>query len=194
MYDREAAEGSLSALVGRDPDYQLLAVKGLLGRAKRPPSESVPGFGFKDRETAEGSLRAPVGRDPDYQLLVVKGLLGRAKRVLTCTKDETKLSNIKEAMGILEGFVDEFEDKHMSRQNCPYLSVGLVRTASQLAGDTATEQPELVPVCVRRGARRVQAPAQHEPTKEHLEFLLWAYSPEAARVKKLLKETKEDFD
>lgn len=33
--DAAAAEESLRVLEGRDPDYQLLAVKGLLGRAKR---------------------------------------------------------------------------------------------------------------------------------------------------------------
>ncbi|KAH9643723.1 hypothetical protein HF086_007693 [Spodoptera exigua] len=31
-----------------------------------------------------------------------------------------------------------------------------------------------------------------EPTAEHLEMLLWAYSPDPARVKKYLPETKEE--
>lgn len=31
-----------------------------------------------------------------------------------------------------------------------------------------------------------------EPTEEHLEMLLWAYSPEAAKVKKVIKETHEE--
>lgn len=31
-----------------------------------------------------------------------------------------------------------------------------------------------------------------EPTDEHLELLLWAYSPEPAKVKKLIPETKPE--
>ncbi|CAH2227047.1 jg19665, partial [Pararge aegeria aegeria] len=33
-----------------------------------------------------------------------------------------------------------------------------------------------------------------EPTAEHLEMLLWAYSPEAARVKKVIPETEAAKD
>ena len=33
--DAATAEGTLKELQGRDPDYQRLAVKGLIGRAKR---------------------------------------------------------------------------------------------------------------------------------------------------------------
>ncbi|XP_022833647.1 DNA ligase 1-like [Spodoptera litura] len=193
---------------------------------KELPSESVPGLGFKDRAAAEGTLKELEGRDPDYQRLAVKGLIGRAKRVLTCTRDETKISNIKEAMAIFEKFLDDFESLHLSKQNNPYISLGHVRTAEKLAGDTVTELQRSF-IAAYSGVsgeykrlRSVRAQAgdctwdvvrnrelqtlkekhaeaklftdKDEPTAEHLQMLLWAYSPEPARVKKYLPETKED--
>ncbi|CAH0698369.1 unnamed protein product [Spodoptera exigua] len=150
---------------------------------KELPSESVPGLGFKDKEAAEGTLKELEGRDPDYQRLAVKGLIGRAKRVLTCTRDETKIANIKEAMAIFEKFLDDFESLHLSKQNNPYVSLGHVRTAEKLAGDTVTELQH---------ADAKLFTEKDEPTAEHLEMLLWAYSPDPARVKKYLPETKEE--
>ncbi|KAG6463598.1 hypothetical protein O3G_MSEX013960 [Manduca sexta] len=106
---------------------------------KELPPDTVPGLGFKDKDTAEGTLKELEGRDPDYQKLAVKGLIGRAKRVLTCTRDETKLSNIKEAISIFEKFLDDFDSMHLSKQNNPYLSLGIVRTAEKMSGEDVTE-------------------------------------------------------
>ncbi|XP_061727355.1 uncharacterized protein LOC133532621 isoform X1 [Cydia pomonella] len=192
---------------------------------KKLPADKVPGLGFKDAEAAEGTLKALEGRDPDYQQLAVKGLLGSAKRVLTCTRDETKLANIKEAMSILEKFLDDFDTNHLSKQNNAYLSLGIVRTAEKSAGDAVTEQQrafiaayssvngeykrlrtveekeggktwDIVRNTALKELKEKHANAKlfndkDEPTAEHLELLLWAYSPEAAKVKKVVPETKE---
>ncbi|XP_052748137.1 uncharacterized protein LOC128200067 [Galleria mellonella] len=193
---------------------------------KELPADTVPGLGFKDKEAADGTLKELEGRDPDYQKLAVKGLIGRAKRVLTCTRDETKLSNIKEAITIFEKFLDDFDTLHLSKQNNPYLSLGIVRTALKSAGDSVTQQQrsfiaayssvngeykrlrtvqdtesgktwDIVRNTALKDLKEKYAEAKlfnekDEPTKEHLELLLWAYSPEAARVKKVVPETKEE--
>ncbi|XP_075990004.1 uracil-DNA degrading factor [Anticarsia gemmatalis] len=189
------------------------------------PADTVPGLGFKDADTARASLAALQGRDPDYQKLAVKGLLGRAKRVLTCTRDETKLSNIKEAMSILEQFVDDFESQHLGRQNNAYVSLGVVRTAQERADNVTEQQKSFIEAykSVRGEYKRLRTVApedggktwdilrndalkllkekyadaklfneKDEPTAEHLDMLLWAYSPEAARVKKCVPETKDE--
>ncbi|KAJ0184412.1 hypothetical protein K1T71_000835 [Dendrolimus kikuchii] len=193
---------------------------------KEPPSDSVPGLGFKDKAAAENAIQALEGRDPDYQKLAVKGLIGRAKRVLTCTRDESKLSNIKEAISRFDQFLDDFDTMHLSKQNNPYISLGIVRTALNMAADDVTDQqkafieayqsvngeykrlrtvPEkedgktwdIVRNAALKDLKEKHAEAKlfndkDEPTKEHLEMLLWAYSPEAARVKKYVPETKEE--
>ncbi|KAJ8706916.1 hypothetical protein PYW07_012994 [Mythimna separata] len=191
---------------------------------KELPPDTVSGLGFKDAAAAEGTLKELQGRDPDYQKLAVKGLIGRAKRVLTCTRDETKISNIKEAMSILEKFLDDFDSLHLSRQNNPYVSLGIVRTAQKLAGDSVSEQQKAFITAyasVRGEYKRLRTvPAdggktwdivrnsalkelkekyadaklftdKDEPTAEHIQLLLWAYSPEPARAKKYVPETRE---
>ncbi|XP_030038578.2 uncharacterized protein LOC115453981 [Manduca sexta] len=193
---------------------------------KELPPDTVPGLGFKDKDTAEGTLKELEGRDPDYQKLAVKGLIGRAKRVLTCTRDETKLSNIKEAISIFEKFLDDFDSMHLSKQNNLYLSLGIVRTAEKMAGEDVTEHQKAFIAAyssvngeykrlrtvqeteggktwdIVRNVALKELKEKHqdaklfnekdEPTKEHLEMLLWAYSPEPARVKKTVPELKED--
>lgn len=207
-------------------DVEMEDKKSEKSEKKDLPAETVPGLGFKDRAAAEGTLRELEGRDPDYQRLAVKGLIGRAKRVLTCTRDETKISNIKEAMAIFEKFLDDFESLHLSRQNNAYLALGLVRTAARRAGDNVTPlQKSFIAAYSSvsgeyKRLRNVRADGEDttwdivrnrelktlkekhaeaklfndkdEPTAEHLQMLLWAYSPEPARVKKYLPETKED--
>ncbi|CAH0730832.1 unnamed protein product, partial [Brenthis ino] len=194
---------------------------------KELPPDTVPGLGFKDKVAAENTLKELEGRDPDYQKLAVKGLIGRAKRVLTCTRDETKLSNIKEAISIFDQFLDDFDTLHMSKQNNPYISLNIVKTCVKLdeqtnkitdkqktfieayesvrgeykrlrtvdAGDGKTW--DIVRNSALKELKEKYAEAKlfndkDEPTPEHLEMLLWAYSPEMARVKKVIPEAVQE--
>ncbi|RVE42230.1 hypothetical protein evm_013130 [Chilo suppressalis] len=194
-------------------------------KKKELPADTVPGLGFKDKEAADGTLKELEGRDPDYQKLAVKGLIGRAKRVLTCTRDETKLSNIKEAISIFDKFLDDFDTNHMSKQNNPYISLGHVRTAEKMAEQITDQQKFFIAAYssvngeykrlrtvpendggktwdIVRNAALKDLKEKHadvklfdekeQPTKEHVEMMLWAYSPEPARVKKYVPETKEE--
>ncbi|XP_052860603.1 uncharacterized protein LOC128267742 [Anopheles cruzii] len=64
-------------------------------------------YGFKDRAKAEESLELLKSEDSKYQLLTVRGLIGRAKRVLTLTKADDKVSNIKAAIETFEKWLEE---------------------------------------------------------------------------------------
>lgn len=64
-------------------------------------------YGFKDKAKAEESLELLKSEDHKYQVLTVRGLLGRAKRVLTQTKAEEKVKNIKEAIEVFEKWTEE---------------------------------------------------------------------------------------
>ncbi|KAJ2941833.1 hypothetical protein O0L34_g10641 [Tuta absoluta] len=188
--------------------------------------DKVQGLGFKDKAAAEATLKELEGRDPEYQSLAIKGLIKSANRVLTCTKDETKLANIKEAIGVLEKFLDDFDSQHLMRQNNPYLALGIARTALKLSSDATEQQKAFIAAYASvngeyKRLRTVQEKEdgktwdivrntalkelkekyadaklfeKDEPTKEHLEMLLWAYSPEASKVKKVIDETKEEVE
>ncbi|OWR45435.1 hypothetical protein KGM_200513 [Danaus plexippus plexippus] len=190
-------------------------------KEKKESADTVPGLGFKDKEAAENTLKQLEGRDPDYQQLAIKGLIRSAKRVLTCTRDETKLANIKNSIEIFEKFLEDFEREHRSKQNNTYISLGLVETSLDLAGDRVSEQQRAFIEAYRsvegqykrlrtvRGEEditwdiirnRVLAEMkdkyadvklfdeEDKPTPEHLDMLLWAYSPERERVRKLMRE------
>lgn len=62
------------------------------------------------------------GRDPEYQKFAVKGLIGSSKRVLAGTKNEDKIKAIKDAVQILEDFLDKFERDNVMRLNRAYLN------------------------------------------------------------------------
>uniref|UniRef100_A0A182P0Q8 Uncharacterized protein n=1 Tax=Anopheles epiroticus TaxID=199890 RepID=A0A182P0Q8_9DIPT len=63
-------------------------------------------YGFKDKAKAEESLELLKSEDHKYQLLTVRGLIGRAKRVLTLTKAEDKINNIKAAIETFEQWLE----------------------------------------------------------------------------------------
>uniref|UniRef100_A0A182RL10 Uncharacterized protein n=1 Tax=Anopheles funestus TaxID=62324 RepID=A0A182RL10_ANOFN len=63
-------------------------------------------YGFKDKAKAEESLELLKSEDHKYQLLTVRGLIGRAKRVLTLTKAEDKINNIKAAIETFERWLE----------------------------------------------------------------------------------------
>lgn len=66
------------------------------------------------------------GRDPDYQKLAVKGLIGSSKRVLPATKNEDKIKAIKEAVAVLEDFLEKFDKENRSKLNLAYLPAKVV--------------------------------------------------------------------
>uniref|UniRef100_T1H4X4 Uncharacterized protein n=1 Tax=Megaselia scalaris TaxID=36166 RepID=T1H4X4_MEGSC len=84
--------------------------------------DTVPGLGFKDVEAAKQTLKILEGRDPEYQKFAVKGLIGSSKRVLAGTKNEDKIKAIKDAVQILEDFLDKFERDNVMRLNRAYLN------------------------------------------------------------------------
>ncbi|XP_055623903.1 uncharacterized protein LOC129767240 [Toxorhynchites rutilus septentrionalis] len=64
-------------------------------------------YGFKDKAKAVESLELLKSEDQKYQSLTVRGLLGRAKRVLTLTKAQDKIKNIKEAIEVFEEWIEQ---------------------------------------------------------------------------------------
>ncbi|GBP70840.1 hypothetical protein EVAR_53504_1 [Eumeta japonica] len=221
--DKETAEQSLQVLEGRDPDYQKLAVKGLIGRAKRVLTSCeesiIPACcGSISRCTAFHSLGIsyPLSLSfaPSHRLSPSPG-----------TRDDTKINNIKEAMAIFDRFLDDFETMHLSKQNSSYLPLGVVRRCLETAGERAVgteRQKAFIAAYARvkgeyKRLRTVEEKdggqtwdivrnkelkplkekyadvklfdEKNEPTNEHLEMLLWAYSPDAARAKKYIPES-----
>ncbi|KAH9643724.1 hypothetical protein HF086_007694 [Spodoptera exigua] len=85
-----------------------------------------------------------------------------------------KISKLKEAMTTIESSLLDLKEQNLSKEY-PYLSLNLVKKAEELAGDSVTE--------LQLGGAKLFT-EDDDPTPEHIEMLLWAYSPEPKRVAK----------
>lgn len=84
-------------------------------------------------------LRILEGRDPEYQKFAVKGLIGSSKRVLAGTKNEDKITSIKDAVQILEDFLDKFERDNLIRFNRAYLNYTTIEDLPKPIDELAAE-------------------------------------------------------
>lgn len=91
------------------------------------------GLGFKDKEKALQSIKSLEGRDVSYQYHAINGLVKRAERVISCTKDEQKIKNMREAIEVFENWITDYNVNGRAKENFNYLSVDLVRAFKPLA-------------------------------------------------------------
>ncbi|KAH8271328.1 hypothetical protein KR018_006747 [Drosophila ironensis] len=101
--------------------------------------DTVPGLGFKDKAAAEATLSILAERDPDYQRLAIKGLIGSSKRVLSGTKNEDKINAIKEAVQVLEDFLEKFEAENRIKENRAYLPLVVISKLPDAKDELAAE-------------------------------------------------------
>ncbi|XP_046143162.1 uncharacterized protein LOC123988160 [Osmia bicornis bicornis] len=91
------------------------------------------GLGFKDKEKALQSIKSLEGRDVSYQYHAINGLMKRAERVISCTKDEQKIKNMREAVEVFENWITDYNVNGRAKENFNYLPVDLVRAFKPLA-------------------------------------------------------------
>lgn len=58
--------------------------------------------------------------------MAIKGLIGSSKRVLSGTKNEDKITAIKEGVQVLEDFLEKFEAENRIKDNRAYLPLAVV--------------------------------------------------------------------
>lgn len=100
-------------------------------REKTEKEES--GLSFKDKEKALRSIKSLEGRDVSYQYHAIAGLVKRAERVISCTKDEQKIKNMKEAVEVLENWITDYNVNGRGKENFNYLPIDLVQAFEPLA-------------------------------------------------------------
>lgn len=153
------------------------------------------------------------GRDPNYQKLAIKGLIGNAKRVLQGTKNEDKILSIKDGVKILDDFLNEIR----SDQNMSYLpsdvatsfgspsdklAAEFIDTYAKKANGRYEHLRTLYPKhdnskswdiirnmkldLIKKNASKLFND-DGSPTKEHLDMIHWAYSPNVEKLKSLIE-------
>lgn len=88
---------------------------------------------FKDKERALRSIKSLEGRDVSYQFHAISGLVKRAERVISCTKDEQKIKNMKEAVEVFENWITDYNVNGRSKENFNYLALDIARAFKPLA-------------------------------------------------------------
>lgn len=86
------------------------------------------GMGFKDKRKALDTLKALDGRDISYQYHVVTSFISRTKRTLQITRDEDKLSNLRDALKIFEDWLTDYKEKNRAKENLTYLPIEIIQT------------------------------------------------------------------
>lgn len=175
--DKTAAEKTIQILEGRDPDYQRLAVEGLLKSAQRVLTCTKDKTKLKNIEEAMSIFDNFL---KDFQRL------GLHKEQNSYMPLDVVLASESIA---LERGVDITEQKKFI-EAYSQVSGEYKRLRTTNAGDSTWD--------IIRNKALKELKEKHkdvklfnekdEPTDVHLQMLAWAYSPDAARTKKCLKE------
>ncbi|XP_033220029.1 uncharacterized protein LOC117174780 [Belonocnema kinseyi] len=201
--------------------------------SSKKQKQEESGLGFKDKEKALRSIKSLEERDVNYQYNAIKGLVGRAKRVISCTKDEHKITHMKEAIEVFEKWITDYNVNGRSKDNFGYLSLDVVHGYKPLAENYGIEDNGFLEFYEQQEGdykklRSVKLPNSNItwdiernrklrtivdyinkndvkwfvsegdltglPTKEHVECIMWAFSYESSKVKKLLPKLKEKLN
>lgn len=122
---------SSSSTDGEDEEPEKKVAKQSADEEKIEKEET--GLGFKDKEKALQSIKSLDGRDVSYQYHAIAGLAKRAERVISCTKDEQKIKNMKEAIEVFENWITDYNVNGRAKENFNYLPIELVRAFKPLA-------------------------------------------------------------
>jgi len=181
--DKDKALETLKNLEGRDPDYQKLAIKGLIGRAKRTLT-------LTKAEEKLQNIKDALDVFEDWLKTFEKMDLGKDNRPYLPLNAVNLLSKLKEKYGV--------EDKKAESFIEAYSSVGgdykHLRTMASAEGEPTWD-------IIRNAAlKKLMKTIDDEkpdlwedelPTKDHLKLILWAYSPDASKIKKGLPKLEE---
>ncbi|XP_011874192.1 PREDICTED: uncharacterized protein LOC105565529 [Vollenhovia emeryi] len=219
------ARDSSSSSDGDSESERKRAKRSSVAEEKRQNEKTESTLGFKDREKALQSIKSLEGRDVSYQFHAISGLVKRAERVISCTKDERKINNMREAVEIFENWITDYNVNGRSKENFNYLTIDIVRAFEPLAERYGVEDNgflkvyeevggdykklrsvrfpesnvtwdvkrnerlrELVDRIKEKHVQRFDTDAEFRglPTAEHTRCIMWGFSHDVAKLKKLL--------
>ncbi|CAG9764224.1 unnamed protein product [Ceutorhynchus assimilis] len=183
--DKEKALETLQILEGRDPDYQKLAIKGLIGRAKRTLTLT------KDKEKLENINSAMKIFDDWLKNFEFKNLSKENKAYLPLASVEVFLP-LKQKYGIKNDLAEKFLKAYKEKAKGEYKSLRTVSSGEDEPTWDIVRNKELKEIWKKFEESQPDFWTSDDlPTKEHLQLILWAYSPEATKIKKNISSFEE---
>ncbi|CAG9854686.1 unnamed protein product [Phyllotreta striolata] len=175
--DKDKALETLRILEGRDADYQRLSVKGLVGRAKRTLTLT------KDKEKLQNINDAiKVFEDflRDYEI----NNLSKENRAYLPVASIEALLPLKAKHELSDELQEAFFKAYKKTAKGDYKSLRTVSSAEGKPTWDIVRNAELKKLLKAMEESRPDLWEDDLPTKEHLELILWAYSPDASKIKK----------
>lgn len=175
--DKEKARETLKVLEGRDPDYQRLAVKGLIGRANRTLGLT------KDKDKLQ-NIKDAVQIFEDWLRKFEINNMSKENRAYLPLASIQALLPLKEKFKIENETCEAFLDAYQNKAKGEYKNL---RTVS--SGEEKPTWDIVRNAAIKKLLSKIEDdnPSMWKddlPTKEHMELILWAYSPDASKIKK----------
>ncbi|KAJ8962163.1 hypothetical protein NQ318_018120 [Aromia moschata] len=181
--DKEKALETIKNLEGRDPDYQKLAIKGLIGRAKRTLTLT------KDKEKLQNINEAMSVFENWLKNFELSNMSKENRAYLPLASIEALLP-LKEKFSIEDNRIDEFLAAY-KKANADYKNLRTVSSGEDQPTWDIVRNTELKKLLKGLEETRPDLWKDDLPTKEHMEIILWAYSPDASKIKKNVSTYEE---
>lgn len=179
--DKEAAEKTLQILEGRDPDYQKLAIKGLIGSSKRVLS------GTKNEEKVKCIQEGVQVLEDFLEKFDKENMMRENKAYLA-------YSVIENLPGPSENLVTEFLCAYggsKAKGNYKHLRTMYPKDDDSTSWDIIRNK-NLKELCEKlKEADAKLFSESGEPTEIHMEMIHWAYSPQPDKVKSYVESLKK---
>lgn len=183
--DKDKAVETIKNLEGRDPDYQKLAIKGLIGRAKRTLTLT------KDKDKLQNindAMKVFEEWLKDYEF---KNLSKENRSYLPLTSIEALLP-LREKYGVKNELADNFLKAYKEKAKGDYKNLRTVASGEDKPTWDIVRNQEIKRILKEFEESRPDLWNSDDlPTEDHLKLILWAYSPDASKIKKNVSNYEE---
>lgn len=181
--DKEKACETISILKGRDPDYQKLAIKGLIGRAKRVLTLT------KDKDKLQ-NINEAIKTFDDWLKNYENSNMAKENRPYL------PLTTMKLFRSLADKHNVESENskkffKAYEKVNGEYKHLRTVESTEKEITWDIVRNTHLKNIMKKYNDENLDLWDDNLPTKAHLEMIVWSYSPDANRIKKNLTKIEE---
>ncbi|XP_076268682.1 uracil-DNA degrading factor [Rhynchophorus ferrugineus] len=183
--DKDKALETLKNLEGRDPDYQKLAIKGLIGRAKRTITLT------KDKDKLNNINEAMKIFEDWLKDFEFKNLSKENRAYLPLASVEALLP-LKEKYGFKDDLSERFLKAYKDKAKGDYKNLRTVSSGEDKPTWDIVRNQEIKKIW--KGFEESKPDLWNDddlPTEDHLKLIVWAYSPDASKIKKNLSSYEE---
>lgn len=181
--DKEKALETLKVLEGRDPDYQKLAIKGLIGRAKRTLT-------LTKAEDKLQNIKDAMEVFDKWLQNFEKMDLGKENRPYLPLPTIKILSSLFSKYNVQDEKAKEFLEAY-KKVGGDYKHLRTVPSGDSEPTWDILRNTQLKEILTEIQETKPDMWQDDLPTEEHLKLIMWAYSPDASKIKKNLPKLEE---